>query len=171
MFVHKYDKRNAASIGNKAERLFVAIAGSRGYKVRPSNLNQNKINKVDFFLEKNSVIKGVDVKGQKKICAYDKDYSDEWTWVEFKNGDGFDGWLYGDSDYIAFEKKDYFIVVCRLSLVELCERMVDKSKDYASHCHQAKYRIYQRRDSEELSLIKTSDLHNLKRKKVWKKTY
>jgi len=66
MFVHKYDKRNAASIDNKAERLFVAIAGSRGYKVRPSNLNQNKINKVDFFLEKNSVIKGVDVKGQKK---------------------------------------------------------------------------------------------------------
>ncbi len=169
MFIHKYDKRNAASIGNKAERLFVAIAGARGYKIEPSSTRDNKIKRVDFYLHKYSQSKGFDVKSRKKICYYDKDYNDEWTWVEFKNADGLDGWMYGEADYIAFEKKDYFLIVDRMSLRNLAEQLVDRDKDFVKECYQSKYRIYQRRDQEEISLIKTSDLKKLKRKSIWKK--
>ena len=169
MFIHKYDKRSAASIGNKAERLFISLAGKKGYSVKPSTTEQNRIKRVDYYLKNNSQTKGVDVKSRKRICAYDKNYNDNWTWVEFKNADGFNGWLYGEADYIAFEKKDYFLVVDTISLRELCERVIDRSKEYVSECSQAKYRIYQRRDQEEISLIKTSDIKNLKRKAIWNK--
>src|SRR5210317_1162767 len=165
MFQHQYDKRNAASIGNKAERIFVALASKNGYKVNPSTIKENKIKRVDFFLTKNSLKKGVDVKARKKVCAYDKKYNDDWTWVEFKNADGFNGWLYGDADYIAFEKSNCFIVVDRISLKDLCEKLIDKEKEFVKKCSEAKYRIYQRRDQEQISLIKTSDIKKIKRKK------
>lgn len=169
MFKHVYDKRNAASIGSKAERIFVGLAGSKGYTVIPSTVKENKISRIDYFLEKNSQKKGFDVKSRKKVCAYDKDYNDDWTWVEFKNGDGFDGWLYGEADYIAFEKENYFLIVDRISLKNLCERVIDKNKEFVRTCEKAKYRIYQRRDQEEIALIKTSDIKTIKRKSIWKK--
>lgn len=169
MFVHKYDKRNAASIGNRAERVFVSIAGNKGYKVKPSTVHENKIKRVDFYLNKNSQTKGFDVKSRKKVCYYDEDYNDDWTWVEFKNADGFVGWMYGEADYIAFEKKDHFIIVDRISLKELSEKLINRKKDFVKDCYNAKYRIYQRRDKEEISLIKTSDIKKLKRISIWKK--
>jgi len=169
MFVHKYDKRNAASIGNRAERIFVSIAGRRGYKIKPSTNQENKVKRVDFYLEKNSQIKGFDVKSRKKICYYDEDYNDDWTWVEFKNADGFDGWMYGEADYIAFEKLKYFIVVDRISLKNLAEKIIDRDKEFVKDCHNAKYRIYQRRDQEQISLIKNSDIKTIKRKAIWEK--
>lgn len=169
MFVHKFDKRSAASIGSRAERVFIGLAAQRGYKVSPSTTDQNRINKVDYFLQKNDLIKGVDVKARKKICAYDADYNDEWTWVEFKNADGFNGWLYGDCDYIAFEKKDYFLVVDRISLAVLCESLIDFNKEFVRSCSNAKYRIYQRRDLEQISLVKTKDIQSLKRCMIWNK--
>jgi hypothetical protein len=169
MFIHKYDKRNAASIGDRAERIFISLAGARGYEIKPSSTRQNKVNRVDFFLKKNEIIKGVDVKARKKLSAGDRAYNDDWTWVEFKNADGLGGWMYGDADYIAFEKEDCFIVVDRISLKDLAEKLVDRKKPFASHAYQAKYRIYQRRDQEEISLIKTADIKKLNRISIWKK--
>ncbi len=90
--------------------------------------------------------------------------------MEFKTADGFNGWLYGEADYIAFEKKDYFLVVDRISLKNLAESLVDKRKEFVKVCSEAKYRIYQRRDKEEITLIKTSDIKKLKRKSIWKKS-
>ena len=169
MYVHKYDKRNCAEIGGKAERLFASVSGKLGYKIKSSTDLENKIKRVDFYLEKDGDTKGVDVKARKKICASDKNYTDHWTWVEFRTADGYNGWMYGEADYIAFEKKDYFLVVNTKSLRKLAESLIDKSKEYVKRCEEAKYRIYQRRGEEELSLIKTSDIRQLKRIAIWKK--
>jgi hypothetical protein len=169
MFIHKYDKRNAASIGNKAERIFICLAGKRGYQVQPSTTDENRIKRVDYYLKKDSQIKGFDVKSRKKVCAYDREYNDDWTWVEFKTADGYPGWMYGEADYIAFEKKDYFLIVNTISLRNLSESLIDKNKEYVGSCSQAKYRIYQRRGQEEISLIKTSDIKKINRKSIWDK--
>ena len=169
MFVHKFDRRNAAEIGGKAERLFASVSGNLGYKIRSSTDDENRIKRVDFYLEKEGEIKGVDVKARKKICGSDKKYNDFWTWVEFKNADGYPGWMYGDADYIAFEKEKYFLVVNTESLRNLAESVIDKSKEFVKSCEEAKYRVYQRRGEEELSLIKTSDIKKLKRIAVWEK--
>jgi hypothetical protein len=77
--------------------------------------------------------------------------------------------MYGEADYIAFEKKDYFLVVNTQSLKKLAENLIDRSKEFVKSCEEAKYRIYQRRGQEELSLIKTSDIRQLKRISIWKK--
>ena len=169
MYIHKYDKRNAAEIGHKAERLFASAAGKRGYLVRGSTIDENKIKRVDIYLKKGEEIKGVDVKARKKINSSDKKYNDYWTWVEFKTADGFDGWMYGDADYIAFEKEDYFLVVNCESLRNLAESLVDRNKEFVKTPEEAKYRVYQRRGEEQLSLIKTSDIKKLKRIAIWKK--
>jgi hypothetical protein len=169
MYVHKYDRRNCAEIGGKAERLFASVAGNLGYKIKASTELENKIKRVDFYLEKDKEIKGVDVKARKKICGSDKNYTDHWTWVEFRTADGYNGWMYGEADYIAFEKKDYFLVVNTQSLKKLAENLIDRSKEFVKSCEEAKYRIYQRRGQEELSLIKTSDIRQLKRISIWKK--
>lgn len=169
MYVHKYDRRSSAEIGSKAERVFAGMAGRKGYAIRPSSNDENRLKRVDFYLEKDGDIKGVDVKARKKICAEDKSYSDHWTWVEFKNADGYDGWLYGEADYIAFEKKDYFLLVNIDSLRTLAESLIDKNKEFVKTCCEAKYRIYQRRGQEQISLIRTSDITSLKRKSIWLK--
>lgn len=169
MFIHKYDKRNAASIGSKSERLFIGLASRNGFSVKPSSINQNKINKIDFFLTKNETTKSVDVKARKKLSSSNKNYNDDWTWVEFKNADGFKGWLYGDADYIAFEKEDYYLIVDRISLLNFCLKNVDMEKEFARFSEDAKYRLYNRRDSEEICLVKTSDIKKIKRTTIWKK--
>jgi hypothetical protein len=169
MFTHQYDKRSAANIGSRAERIFISLAVSKGFEVSPSKVSENKINHIDFFLKKENVVKSVDVKARKKLSAYDSSYNDDWTWVEFQNANGFKGWLYGDADYIAFEKECVFLMVDRISLLHLSESLVDRSKDFAKRSSDAKYRIYQRRDEEEISLIKTSDIKKLKRCTIWKK--
>jgi hypothetical protein len=170
MYIHKYDRRSCAEIGSKSERVFAALAGGRGYTIRASSNEENRIKRVDFYLEKDKEIKGFDVKARKKICAADKKYADHWTWVEFKNADGYDGWMYGEANYIAFEKENHFLVVCTKSLRELAESLIDRSKEYVKSCGEAKYRIYQRRGQEEIALIKTSDIARLKRKAIWLKS-
>jgi len=169
MYVHKYDRRNAAEIVSKAERIFASVAGNLGYLIRASTTDENRIKRVDFYLEKDNEVKGVDVKARKKICGSDKKPNDYWTWVEFKTAGGFPGWMDGESDYIAFEKEDHFLVVNTESLKKLAESLVDRSKEFVKSCEEAKYRIYQRRGEEELSLIKTSDIRKLKRIAIWKK--
>ena len=169
MYIHKYGRRNAAEIGSKAERIFASVAGNLGYVIRASTEDENRIKRVDFYLDKDKEIKGVDVKARKKICSHDKKYNDHWTWVEFQTANGFPGWMYGESDYIAFEKEDHFLVVNTESLRNLAESLVDRSKEFVKTSGEARYRIYQRRGEEELSLIKTSDIKKLKRIAIWKK--
>ena len=169
-YQHKYDKRGSAKIGNEAERKFIGIASKRGFHCDLSSEYENKVLGIDIWITKKDKRKGVDVKAQKKESAKDKNPSEEWTWIEYKNEYGYDGWLLKQADYIAFEKKDYFLVVDRISLYELCEKLIDKNKEYAKRAANAKYILYNRRDEELMSQIKTSDILKIKRKSIWEKS-
>ena len=54
-----------------------------------------------------------DVKSQKKNNRNDKQFSSELTWIEGKNVYGYDGWIKGKSDYIAFERERIWLIVNR----------------------------------------------------------
>jgi hypothetical protein len=81
---------------------------------------------------------------------------------------GNQGWLYGASDYIVFERESDFVIVPRGNLVSLCERLVsnvtvDKSKDCL-------YKKYSRKDrKDELSLIKMKDITENIKVSIWSK--
>jgi len=78
---------------------------------------------IDLFLGNGT---SVDVKRQKRINIYDKEYSTVYTWIELKNVRGNPGWLYGKASHIAFALEDHYIVVDRLSIVKWIESILNK---------------------------------------------
>jgi hypothetical protein len=166
-YQHEYDKRGCASIGNSAERKFIGASIKRDYKAWKANTYENAVLGIDVWIKKNQIKKSVDVKARKKSSAKDSDFNDDWTWVEYRNADGHPGWLLKKADYLAFEKEKYFIVVDRISLFNLCEKLIDKNKEKALRASEAKYIFYTRRDKELCTQIKTSDILSIKRKAIW----
>lgn len=79
----------------------------------------------------------------KKIRSTDEWGEANYVWVELMNIKGNEGWLYGKSDYIAFETLNYWVIVeTRLlrefidSVVINTELLIDKKEPY---------RLYRRR--------------------------
>lgn len=154
--------------GERAEDLFEKIAIEKNLKVQKATTRQ-QLSHIDFILtnEKNQSFL-FDIKARKKVSRTSDSYSDDLVWVEFKNVAGNQGWLYGASDYIVFERENDFVIVPRRNLVSLCERIVsnvivDKSKDCL-------YKKYSRKDrKDEISLIKMNDILKNIKVSIWKK--
>lgn len=98
----------------------------------------------------------IDVKSIKKLNRYDVVYNENFHWVELKNVRGEDGWLYGDSDLIAFEIEEYFILVGRLKLKRFIEKKVKNKEITYSKTLYTKYQRKGRKDI--IVLTKTIDL-------------
>jgi hypothetical protein len=154
--------------GEKAEDFFEKIALKKNLKVQKATTKQ-QLSHVDFILTnaKNESFL-FDVKARKKISRSSENFSDDLVWIEFKNVAGNQGWLYGASDYIVFEREHDFVIVPRKNLVSLCDRLVsnvtvDKSKDCL-------YKKYSRKDrKDELSLIKMEDILKNIKVSIWQK--
>lgn len=154
--------------GEKAEDLFEKIALEKNLKVQKASTKQ-QLSHIDFILTnaKNESF-FFDVKARKKISRSSEDFSDDLIWIEFKNVTGNQGWLYGASDYIVFERENDFVIVPRKNLASLCERLVsnirvDKSKDCL-------YNRYTRKDrKDEISLIKMEDILKNIKVSIWQK--
>ena len=154
--------------GENAESTFEQIALKKNLKIKKATIKQ-QLSHIDFILtdkaNKNFLI---DIKSRKRISRSAESFSDDLVWIEFKNVAGNQGWLYGASDFIAFEREMDFIIVPRKSLVLLCERIVsnirvDKSKDCL-------YKKYSRKDrKDELSLIKMDDILKNIKVSIWEK--
>ena len=80
---------------------------------------------IDLFLGNGA---SVDVKRQKKVNIYDKNYSTTHTWIELKNIRGNPGWLYGKATHIAFALMNHYIVVDRKEMVEWIKNLLNKYK-------------------------------------------
>ena len=148
-------------LGLKTESLFEEIAKKENFIVRKSSLSEDRFKHIDFFLEQDHFKYSVDVKARKKTTRGDVKVNDEWTWIEFKNVLGRKGWLYGEADYIAFERADDFLMINRENLVKFCEDKVDL-KTMVSRAYQAEYKVYQRQGRKDLiTRVRMDDLANL----------
>lgn len=151
-----------------AEQTFKKIALTKGFLVKDATRNQ-QLSHIDFLIEdKDKKIYTFDVKARKKVNRTDDSTEDSLVWVEFKNVAGADGWLYGAADYIAFERESDFLIINRLNLVTLCERVVQNKKvTSAKDALYAKYTRVGRKD--EISLIKMEDICNGMKTYIWSK--
>lgn len=72
------------------------------------------------------------------------DYGNFCVWVEFV-GYGHDGWIYGQQEYMAFEKphKDGFLCVSTNKLREWCEKNI--KLEFVNNKDEAWYKLYVRR--------------------------
>jgi hypothetical protein len=129
--------------GIKAEKSFQKLLGESATK---SNRIADQFDHYDFNIR-------FDVK---KIRSTDEFGESNWQWVELMNINGNTGWLYGKSDYFAFETMNYWLIVEAEKLREFIERVVVNPEITFV---KEPYRIYRRRDRlDKVVMVSTLDL-------------
>jgi hypothetical protein len=142
---NQFDTRDCAERGLRAEEQFAALARARGYHLTPASSAQNIHEHWDWLMVRDEERLRVDVKAQKRLSRQDAGVQDTWVWVELHGVRPYDrGWLYdGQADLLAFEQRASFLLVVRLTLVDLVARLVDLTRRVAVPA-QATYAVYQR---------------------------
>lgn len=161
---NQYDKKDCLEIGLNAQDLFDNIAETRGWHVTKATVDEDMNEHWDRLIKKGVESYKVEVKAMKRLTRHDSNVQDEWVWIELHGVRNYDkGWLYdGKSDIIAFEKKESFLIVKRLDLIDLIPRVVDMGR-LVSDVREAKYKIYQRSGRpDKISLIRNDDLLPIK---------
>lgn len=98
-----------------------------------------------------------DVKSIKRISRH-KPKDENFHWVELKNVNGEEGWLYGGrANFIVFETEDYWVVVLKTKLQEFIYGRIDRT--FVDKPEDALYKLYSRKDRNDMmTLAKTIDL-------------
>ena len=167
---NKYDITGECSnMGGSAEEQFKEIAEKLGNQVTKSTFRE-QISHIDFHvLNQKGEKYTVDVKSRKKVKRKDDNINDELIWIEFKNVQGKNGWLYGAANFIAFEREHSFLIVSRPALAKLCEKIVDLT-EINVNIRYPLYKGYQRYGRKDLlSLIKIEDITDNLKHIIWEK--
>lgn len=148
-------------MGTMAEQSFVNCLRSHGHKIDKSRANQDMFEHWDYLVDGKY---RVEVKSRKKAKRSDDSPNDSIIYVEFANVRGDPGWLYGKADFIAFERKEGFLLVNRQKLILLAESLI--SSQYARR--PSLYKRYQRhnRPDECVGLLAFSDLSSIPSKLI-----
>ncbi len=160
---NKYDRKDCLEIGLRAEEIFKDIMQEKGFIPLKANFYENVYYHWDYRFVKKNVSFTVDVKSKKRVSRKDKYTQSKLVWIELhsvrKNNRG---WLYeGTADYIAFQLEKEFIVVPRLELIKLVEKIVDM-EDIVSSSVDALYSVYKRKGRhDKLTLIEADDLKEI----------
>lgn len=120
------------NMGANAEIKFADICKNvDNYRIRGSTKYEEMILHYDFVIEitKNNKIEynRIEVKSMKSRNR-GKPVDPTITYLEYKNVNGGPGWIYGSSDYIAFEQPNNFLVVYREDLVIFAEKLKNTMK-------------------------------------------
>jgi len=98
----------------------------------------------------------IDVKGLKKVSRSDSEVNENIHWVELLNVNGKHGWLYSqETDFFAFELKNYWIIVEKKKLQDFIATKVEKT--YVPF--KAPYKLYRREGRmDTITLVDSFDL-------------
>ena len=95
----------------------------------------------------------VDVKGLKKVKRSDSEVNENIHWLEIRNVNGTNGWLYSEeTDLFAFETNNYWIVVEKSALQALVKERVQKVLVESPEL----YKLYRRKGRKDLMTLVTS---------------
>ena len=157
---HEKDKRGAYEAGLRAEELFATLCERDGIEVRKSSTEEDIMGRIDYHLDKDGMNLTVDVKAMKAIKAWGNKQEKK-IWVELQSK-GYPGWLYaGKADFIAFEMKDYFLLVVKDTLRKWCDEHIDK-RVYCMFPEEAELVVYLRPGTnDELSLVDAEEIKKL----------
>jgi len=104
----KWKNSSSWNRGQRIEKEFAPLLRQRDPNYRKAN-REEQFRHIDYF----SSFGTIDVKAKKKISRSDSQEQDELLWVEFLNVQGREGWLRGQTDVIAFERNDDFVLIKR----------------------------------------------------------
>lgn len=151
---------------------FLKIARVRHYKTRrPTKVEKRAhIDIILSGLDKNKKVSTITL--DLKCCTNVKNCSNKWHWIELRDLQGKPGWIYQESDFIAFERKEDFIIVNRRNLVHWVNTLNKIRFDlpFVKKSWEAKYRLYKRpKKQESITQIQVDDLLRIEGTHVWKK--
>ena len=147
---------------NASELRFKNMCLKKKFQISKATKNQDIYEHWDFKVNKSLV----DVKGLKKVSRSDGNYNYDIAWLEIQNVRGNLGWLKGKADFIAFEQKDYFLIVERGSLLNWLRKKIT-DVNFVTSSRLALYRLYQRSGRKDIiSMVKISDFK--KEIKYWR---
>lgn len=158
---HRLDPSGRAfALGTKAENSFVEYASTKGWKVSAATKYEDTREHIDYILTKDDVVLKVDVKSEKRVSRKDNETQTDFIWIEFCNGAGEVGWLFGKATHIAFQEGEEYLVVPREKLQERVDSLVTGSKAYRAS--DALYKLYTRFGRQDLlTMLKRSDIVDL----------
>lgn len=168
---NKFDKDGkSAEEGFAAEKTFTEIARSKGLIIQEATKEENMLEHIDYYLKGKDKTVSVDVKSRKRTSRKNKSFNDEWIWIEIKNVQGRNGWLYGKADFIAFETENEFLLCPRKSIINIVNSFVRFDLSMVDRAYQAKYRIYQRhKRRDQITQINIKEILKIKNLVKWKK--
>ena len=141
---HDYSGMSSKN-GERAENLFVSLIERVGGVATESTL-QEQFKGIDYHVDLSGK---VDVKSKRRSRDGEDSPDTKLIWLEMKNVQGRNGWVYNEADYIAFERTNEFLVVKRLSLCELIENLVDMN-EYVLSPAECMYNLYSRIGRKDL---------------------
>lgn len=148
---HDYTGLNSKN-GERAEKLFASLILNIGGKATPSSFIE-QLKGIDFHVD---LCGKVDVKSRRRNRDGFDSADASLIWIELKNVQGRKGWVYNEADYIAFERSKEFLVVKRLSLVDLIDNIVDLD-DMVLSPDECMYNVYSRVGRKDLLTKVTVD--------------
>lgn len=145
--------------GATAQSIFTASAQAAGLTVIQAAQETDYLSHIDLWIKDGERARGVDVKGTKRLNRWGV-RQDEYVCLELHGADANRrGWLYdGRADFIAFELADAFMVVWRDRLAAVPDFVV--SNELVGRSSDAIYKIYSRRDHEQITWIEAKLLVN-----------
>ena len=125
MIDYPYDRDRASwDRGRSFEIRASKVFRERGYTVIPSTRDEDYYLHTDFWVEIDKARWSIDCKAMKSIKR-GMVAQDRYTYVEFKNNAGYEGWLITGADFIVFEKQSGLVIVNRLGLLTFCKEKCD----------------------------------------------
>jgi hypothetical protein len=154
IYKNPQDNTKAAERGQNAEALFELAARAAGWAVTPAPPIQDYECHVDFTITwvglpevgpagmvRDGAQFTVDVKAHNPL------YGDD-HWLEIRNVQGNAGWLYGEADYIAFQREKGFLMVDRVKLRDWVNENV--AKEYVTVKRDALMKVYTRSGRKDM---------------------
>ena len=140
--------------GKKKEKEFGNLVGVSQSDY--ANENQDMFEHWDLIYND----KKTDVKGMKKLRRDNPMVNEDWHWIELKNVNGDNGWLYGKAEQFAFETYNYWVIVPQDKLLKFVEtHIIKKENEYGIRKPFYIYNRYGRKD--EIMALKTLNLMSI----------
>lgn len=140
-------------MGASAENAFLHICKKNGILTRPATKTENCVHHFDIVLLRDGVGYKVDIKSMKSPKR-GMPPDPNLIYLELRNVNGDDGWLYGCANYIAFQQDQHcFWMVPRNELVLMVDKMLENKCCKTVSVSGIPRSLYSRKNRQDLLMI------------------
>ena len=152
--------------GKAVESIFKEVAEKKGFSATTSTKYEDMHLHIDLCIEKYGKVFYVDVKSMGRVKRSGKK-QDKWRWIELINVNGKKGWLYGNADIIAFQRKEDFVLVNRKNLLEWINENVTAIT--VTEPDLAYMKLYTRKNRKDIiTLVSLKEMMENVHYKIWR---